>query len=144
MSFCECHVERGYGNLALYSACTLYRVRLSPPCERHDIPDYYDITLWRSVSWTTFVSLLGNDEIGEVDGFPLSEARGKDGPFIPCYARLPLEFPKAGVTRRIRLLCAALCAACTRARRCVVRAPVYLLNCLELKPDMCDIVTMFL
>ena len=77
-------------------------------------------------------------------GFPLSEARGKDGPFIPCYARLPLEFPKAGVTRRIRLLCAALCAACTRARRCVVRAPVYLLNCLELKPDMCDIVTMFL
>ena len=59
-------------------------------------------------------------------GFPLSEARGKDGPFIPCYASLPLEFPKAGVTRRIRLLCAALCAACTRAWRCVVSAPVYL------------------
>ena len=58
-------------------------------------------------------------------GFPLSEARGKDGPFIPCYASLPLEFPKAGVTRRIRLLCAALCAACTRAWRCVVSAPVY-------------------
>ena len=29
-------------------------------------------------------------------GFPLSEARGKDGPFIPCYASLPLEVPKAG------------------------------------------------
>ena len=28
-------------------------VRLSPPCERHDIPDYYAMTLWRSVSWTT-------------------------------------------------------------------------------------------
>ena len=30
------------------------------------------------------------------EGFPLSEARGKDGPFIPCYASLPLEVPKAG------------------------------------------------
>ena len=27
-------------------------------------------------------------------GFPLSEARGKDGPFIPCYASLPLEVSK--------------------------------------------------
>ena len=77
-------------------------------------------------------------------GFPLSEARGKDGPFIPCYARLPLDFPKAGVTRRIRLLCAALCAACTRARRCVCVHPFTFLNCLKLKPDMCDLVTMFL
>ena len=31
----------------------------SPPGERHVIP-YYDITLWRSVSWTTFVFTLGN------------------------------------------------------------------------------------
>ena len=30
------------------------------------------------------------------EGFPLSAARGKDGPFIPCYASLPLEVPKAG------------------------------------------------
>ena len=28
------------------------------------------------------------------NGFPLSEARGKDGPFIPCYASLPLEVSK--------------------------------------------------
>ena len=30
------------------------------------------------------------------NGSPLSEARGEDGPFIPCYARLPLDSPKAG------------------------------------------------
>ena len=31
----------------------------SPPSERHVIPYYYAITLWRSVSWTTFVPLNG-------------------------------------------------------------------------------------
>ena len=39
----------------------------SPPGERHVIPYYYAITLWRSVSWTTFVALLGYDESGLVD-----------------------------------------------------------------------------
>ena len=28
-------------------------VRLSPPGERHDIPDCHAVTLWRNVSWTT-------------------------------------------------------------------------------------------
>ena len=82
----------------------------------------------KAVAFASSFTALGVDidlsHSAEGVGFPLSEARGKDGPFIPCYARLPLDFPKAGVTRRIRLLCAALCAACTRARRCVVRAPV--------------------
>ena len=34
------------------------------------------------------------------------------------------KFQRLGVTRRIRLLCTALCAAYTRVWRCVVRAPV--------------------
>ena len=58
------------------------------------------------------------------DGFPLSEARGKDGPFIPCYASLPLEVPKAGGNKEDKTSlygvvrgvhpCVALRRACTR------------------------------
>ena len=59
-----------------------------------------------------------------IAGFPLSEARGKDGPFIPCYASLPLEVPKAGGNKEDKISlhgvvrgihpCVALRRACTR------------------------------
>ena len=59
-----------------------------------------------------------------VSGFPLSEARGKDGPFIPCYASLPLEVTKAGGNKEDKTSlygvvrgvhpCVALRRACAR------------------------------
>ena len=52
--FVECHVERGYGNFALYSACTLHRSRLESSwwatCHSlllwHYVVDNVRFTLW--------------------------------------------------------------------------------------------------
>ena len=51
--FCWMLCRKGVWKFGTLQCVYVLSVRLSPPCRRHDIPEYYAMTLWRNVSWTT-------------------------------------------------------------------------------------------